>query len=79
MAVVLLTLALLTAGAGWIRHSLADPGTRKDASVELEARFSAHPASPAAGDGTTFLLEVTNRTACRLSLQFSTSQEFDLV
>lgn len=79
LAVVLLVAALLTAGAGWLRHSLADPGAGKDGGLELAARFSAHPASPAAGEGTTFSLEVTNRTSRPLPLLFNTSQEFDLV
>lgn len=76
---ILLGAALLTAGAGWLRHARADAGAGRGGNAELAARFSALPASPAAGEGTTFSLEVTNRTTRRLSLTFNTSQEFDLV
>ncbi|MEW6524333.1 MAG: BsuPI-related putative proteinase inhibitor [Bacillota bacterium] len=74
-----LLLALIMVGSGCSLPSLATPGWGRGQAGDFEVRFAAHPPNPAAGAGTEFTLELTNRGTSKVVLEFNTSQEFDLV
>jgi hypothetical protein len=75
-----LVLMVLVAGAsGCSLPSLAAPGAGRDRPGALEATFRVVPDSPQVGQGCEFALVIKNSGQDKVALEFSTSQEYDIV